>query len=155
MPKTNHIEAPNLTESCHYRRHLKGARLSIYAYALALGKSAKVPALLLFHASIERVCLETRYSHDTVTSALADLVRAGWLIPLGGNRRAAKIGGAFQPNTYQVIEHDKWAASHRGECERIVRDWKNPPRENTATEETGEPVAGKSVNSVAGNPPTK
>lgn len=142
MQKSNHFETPEQTASCRYHRHLKGAHLSVYEYALALCKAAKASDLL-FYASVATTSDETGYSRDTVRQALADLSRAGWLIPLGGNRDAAKQGGAFQPNTYRIIEHDQWTTLHLGKCDRASHNGKIPSRENVATEETREPVTGK------------
>ena len=121
---------------CHYRRHLKGAPLSIFEYALGVSSRSNG----LFFAGIDRVCLETGYGRDTVSEGLAKLCREGWLNPLGGNRSLVTSGGQFQPNKYRVVEHAEWAGLHPGVCSAIARGDKTPSRKN--------PVAAKVENSV-------
>lgn len=135
--------------TCFFRRHLRGAKLSVYEFMLVVSK----PPERACFAAISRICLETGYARDTVSIALAGLCREGWLEAKGGNRALAKQGGKFQPNRYRVLEHSEWASSHPGLCEVISRDGFLPPRESPVAEESDIPVTGKSDIPVTGKPP--
>jgi hypothetical protein len=132
---------------CHYRRHLKGSLLSVYEYAVAAAK----PPDKIFCASIATTCDATGYYHKTVSVALRRLTERGWLVKEDRNRLLAKTG-TFQPNWYQVIDHDQRAVDHPEECRPTDRGVVLPPRQNTATLKPASTVVQKPSMTVVQKP---
>jgi len=132
---------------CHYRRHLKGSLLSVYEYAVAVAK----PPDKIFCASIATTCDATGYHHKTVSVALRRLTERGWLVKEDRNRLLAKTG-TFQPNWYQVIDHDQRAVDHPEECRPTDRGIVLPPRQNTATVKPSPTVVTKPSMTVVTKP---
>jgi hypothetical protein len=132
---------------CHYRRHLKGGLLSVYEFALATAK----PPDRIFCASVATTCDATGYHHKTVSVALRELTKAGWLAKEERNRLLAN-SGTFQPNWYQVIDHDQRAVDHPEECRPTDRGVVLPPRQKTATVKPASTVVQKHSTTVMTKP---
>ncbi len=122
---------------CHYRRHLRGAVLSVYEFALGVSRGSGE-----FFAPIGSIARETGYHRETVTLALKSLCVNGWFTPRGGNLESVRRGGWFRPNRYLPVLHDEWAAKHPGAC-----------AEFSVMGKSDIPVTGKSDIPVTGKPP--
>lgn len=99
---------------CNARRHLRGSDFGVYDAALAL--TAKKKGKRTLYASNETLANMTNYRSATVSVAKGRLSKAGWLKSLGGNRESGRRG-KFEPNRYEILQHDQWAVTHPGECQ--------------------------------------
>lgn len=131
-------------QTCHFRRHLKGAELSVYEQMSSLA----APPERLCWASNATLKNGSKYSQDSISRARKELVRNGWLVAYGGNTKFARSGGHFQPNKYRVLTHEEWAAAHPGQCP----EWNHPNGKSTARTESGMTVAGNCGLSVTAKP---
>lgn len=134
-----------ITNFCHARRHLRGARLSIYEYAAAVSKHSGV-----CNVTIGRFARETTYGRDTVVATLRSLTKDGWLKKQDLNKSQVKHGKPFLANSYHVVKHDAWAAEHPGQCPDEDEDGKPesrvgeiPTRKNSDAEKSDIPDAEK------------
>ena len=139
-----------MSSQCHYRRHLRGAKLSVYELALVFSRESGE-----LYAGLARCSLETGYTRDTVREALKSLCREGWLVPLGGNRQGASVGGQFRPNRYRVVSHDDWGKNHPGRCEELSSVGKTPALKTPRTGESRFSASGKPAVPASGEPPHK
>jgi Helix-turn-helix domain len=119
------LKVPNPKENCTAMRHLStdtGAMYCMYdlmvAYAKAGRKSRegeKAIGPLIFNASMKpTMCNELGVSVNTAYRWCERLQKLGWIVLVKqGNRRD---DGRQEPNTYRVVEHDEFIATHLDSC---------------------------------------
>ena len=68
----------------------------------------------IYHGCYDGIACELDINHKTAGEKVRVLRRYGFLVPIKGmgNRDAAKDGGKWQTNHYEVLNHDMWAARY-------------------------------------------
>ncbi len=103
---------PCKPEDCYVSRHLEGPDYKIYDLMRAAAplKNGK----RMFYAPVRPwLCNAANQSETAVSATLKRLEKAGWVIKHEGQRRP---DGKKTSNTYEIIEHEAFAAKHPNSC---------------------------------------
>jgi hypothetical protein len=112
---------PCRPDECYVSRHLEGPEYKIYDLMRAAAPLTN--GRRTFYASVRPwLCNAANQAPSTIDATLDRLEASKWIISLGRTRRA---DGTETPNTYEIVEHEAWAAAHPGCCPdyRFAPNW--------------------------------